>query len=313
MGKADDLLRTMGGTITESASHRGAPAAMPTAASAPPLKADRLAGVTRSKAALEIPVARIERDPDQPREEFDDDALGRLAESIRTRGIIQPITVRWDEGRGVYAIICGERRWRASQLAGLATIPCTVSDRPAGPGELLALQMVENLLREDLKPIEQAKAFRALMTVNNWSGNQLSKELGISQSGVVQALVLLELPEAVQAAVDGGDLPASSAYAIATLDDAEAQAEVAAKAVSGRLSRVEVVEAVRARAATTAKGRGAKLKAAKRPPKPRVFRTSVGKITIELKVAGAEALLTALREATRTIEAELSAGDQAAA
>ena len=82
--------------------------------------------------------------------------------------------------------------------------------------------------------------------------------------------------------------------------------------MTGRLSRAEVVEAVRARAAT-GEGQGGKPKAAKRPPKPRVFRTSVGKVTVELKVAGAEAILTALREATRTIEAELSAGDQAAA
>ena len=81
-------------------------------------------------------------------------------------------------------------------MAGLATLPCVVDDRPATPGELLAMQMVENCLREDLKPVEQAKAFRTLMDLNGWSGNQLAKELGVSQSGVVQALALLDLPGA---------------------------------------------------------------------------------------------------------------------
>ena len=261
MGKADELLRSMGGTIMESASHRGTPTAMPAAPSSSTLNSDRLAGVTRSKAALDIPLARIEADPDQPREEFDDDALNRLTDSIRARGVLQPVRVRWDESRGRYVIIAGERRWRATQMAGLTTLPCVVDDRPLAPGELLAVQLVENCLREDLKPIEQAKAFRALMTLNGWSGNHLAKELGVSQSGVVQALALLDLPATVQLAVDRGELPASTAYAIATLDDPVAQAEVAGRAVSEGMSRDEVVRVVRARSLPgKGKGRGGKQK-----------------------------------------------------
>ena len=216
MGKADELLRTMGGAILESASHRGAPAAMPAASAGSAMNPDRLAGVTRSKAALEIPLAKIGADPDQPREEFEEDALARLAESIRTKGLLQPISVRWVEGRGSYVIIAGERRWRAATMAGLTSLSCVVVDRPIPPGELLALQCVENLLREDLRPIEQAKAFRTLMDINGWSGNQLAKELGISQPAVVAALKLLSLPEPVQDLVESGNLPASSASAIAT-------------------------------------------------------------------------------------------------
>lgn len=315
MGKADELLRTMGGTITESASHRGAPAAMPTAPAGSSLTSERLAGVARSKVALEIPIARIVPDPDQPREEFEDDALRRLAESIRTRGLLQPVLVRWVEGKCRYMIIAGERRWRASQLAGLATIPCTVADTPAAPGELLAIQLVENALREDLKPIEQARAFRALMALNGWSGNQLSKELGISQSGVVQALALLDLPTRVQAAVDGGRLPASSAYAIAALDGAEAQAELAARAVSEKLSRAEVVDAVRARApAAGTKGRGAKGRGAKAPKvTSRTFRAAGSKVTVENRRGVDDATaLAALREAADQIMAALKENEEAA-
>jgi ParB family chromosome partitioning protein len=246
----------MGGVIAESASHRGAPAAMPTAPAGSTLAPDRLNGVVRSKAALEIPVSKIEPDPDQPREEFDDDALSRLADSIRSRGVLQPIRVRWDAGRGAYVIIAGERRWRASRMAGVATLPCVVDDRPVGPGELLAMQMVENCLREDLKPVEQAKAFRALMTLNGWSGNQLARELGVSQPGVVQALALLDLPVPLQSAVDNGEIPASTAYAITALEDPAAQVKVASRVVSEGLSRAETVEVVR-RTSGRGKGRGA--------------------------------------------------------
>jgi ParB family chromosome partitioning protein len=311
MAKADDLLRTMGGAITESASHRGAPVAMPAALAGSTLTSDRLTGVVRSKTALEIPLDRIERDPAQPREEFDEEALRRLSDSIRSRGVLQPIRVRWDEGQGRYVIICGERRWRASQMAGVLTIPCVVADRPAEPGELLAIQLVENALREDLKPVEQARAYRTLMTVNNWSGNQLSKELGVSQSSVVQALALLELPASVQERVESGELPASTAYAIASLPDADAQAEVATRAVAEGLSRAEVVKAVRETSARSGKGRGAK-------PKPRkttaTLRSSNGaKVTIEHRRGVDDALIASvLKELLEQIEARGQSRGEAA-
>ncbi|MDR3638663.1 MAG: ParB/RepB/Spo0J family partition protein [Isosphaeraceae bacterium] len=314
MGKADNLLRAMGGTITESASHRAAPAAMPATAAAPTLAPDRLAGVTRSKTALEIPIAKIEPDPDQPREEFDEDALRRLADSIGTRGVLQPIRVRWEEGRGRYVIIVGERRWRASQMAGLAALPCVVDDRPATAGELLAVQMIENCLREDLKPVEQAKAFRALMDLNGWSGNQLAKELGVSQSGVVQTLALLELPAPVQSAVDNGELPASTAYEISKVEDPEAQAELAAWVSAKGLTRSETAAAVR-QVAVSRKGRP-KGKGAGRPKKitERTLRYPFARVTVELRKGdGLEAILNALRLAVGDVEAELAGKAQEAA
>lgn len=318
MSKADELLRSMGGIIAESAAHRGTPTAMPAPASGATLTTERLAGVARSKAALDIPIARIEPDPDQPREEFDEDALSRLADSIRSRGILQPIRVRWDEGKGRYVIIAGERRWRAAVRADLTVMPCVVDDRPATPGEILAMQMVENCLREDLKPVEQARAFQALMDLNGWSGNQLAKELGVSQSGVVQALALLDLPAPVQAAVDGGELPASSAYAISTLEDPDAQAAVAARVVAEGLSRAETVAAVRrasGRASgATSKGRGAG-RGKGRKVTSRVFRTAAGwRVTVECR-KGIEpcATVTTLREVLDQAEAELAAEGPAAA
>ncbi len=309
MGKADQLLRSVGGMITESASHRGTPAAMPTAPAGTSLTPDRLAGVVRSKTALEIPLDKIEADPSQPREEFDEDALARLAASIGTRGVLQPIRVRWVEDRGRYVIVYGERRWRAASLAGLTSIPCVVSEKPLEPGELLAIQLIENALREDLKPIEQAKAFRTLMSANGWSGNQLSKELGISQSAVVQALALLELPETVQERVETGLIAPSTAYAIATLEDPEVQIAIADRAVSEGMNRAEVVRAVREenlRNPAANKGRGVKTKS---KPTTVTIRTPDGcKVTIENRRGLDESVIrSALNAALSQLDGRVSA------
>lgn len=317
MGKADELLKTVGGIIAESASVRATPAAMPSAAAttAPP-GGDRLAGVTRSKAAMEIPLAKIERDTAQPREEFDPEALGRLETSIRANGVLQPIGVRWDEGRGRYMILFGERRFRAAGMAGLASIPCVVSDRPMDPAERLAVQLVENALREDLKPLEQAKAYRALMDARGWSGNTLAKELGISQSSVVQALRQLELPAAVQARIESGELAPSVAYEISKLDDPEAQKELADRAVSEGLSRAEVK--VRRERETTAaskargQGRGAKAKVKPRKTAETIRTANGYRITAEnRKGVDGPTLLAALIEAADTVRARLAGAEAA--
>src|SRR5262249_22242797 len=152
----------------------------------------------KSKNAVEIPLDKLAPDPAQPREEFNEEALSRLAESLQTKGQLQPIRVRWDEGRGVYTILVGERRWRAARMAGLPTIAAVVADGPIDAGELLAIQLVENCLREDLKPIEQAKAFKILIDRNGWTVRQAAHELSINHSNVVRALALLELPQTVQ-------------------------------------------------------------------------------------------------------------------
>ena len=134
MGKLDELMRSGGTNMAESIGKdvgRG-PGSPPLATSSTPT---RWQGVTKSKGAVEVPVEKLHGDPNQPREEFDEAALGRLAESIRTRGQLQPIRVRWDEGRGAYVIIAGERRWRAARMAGLATISAVVVDGEMSPAE----------------------------------------------------------------------------------------------------------------------------------------------------------------------------------
>jgi ParB family chromosome partitioning protein len=268
MGKLDELRRSAVGNIDESMGAR--PATAPGAihgVSAPGPRGvpARLQGITRSNSAAEIPLARIIPDPSQPREEFDAEALQRLAESLKGRGQLQPIRVRWVEEAELYMIVCGERRWRAAELAGLATMSCVIMDGPASSSELLALQLVENLLREDLRPLEQARGFKALMDANGWSGNQLAKALGIAQPTVVRALSLLDLPAPVQQRVEQGSIAPATAYELSKVEDPESQRELAERVVSEGLSRAEAVEAVR-RVAGKSKGRGASKGKAKGKP-----------------------------------------------
>jgi ParB family chromosome partitioning protein len=245
MGKLDELRRSMGANVAESAAKREGRhvAAAPSLGNLSPA---RMAGAVRSKNAMEIALDRIVPDPHQPREEFEEDTLRRLAESLKARGQLQPIRVRWDEGQGAYVILVGERRWRAARMAGLATLSCVVADGEMDAGELLAIQLVENCVREDLKPIEQAHAYRTLMERMGWSGNRLAQELGIAQSSVVHALALLELPDGVQERVEGGTLAPSTAYEISKAPDRETQVALADAAVSEGLTRAEVAEFVQA-------------------------------------------------------------------
>lgn len=300
MGKLDELRRMAGGNVDESMGVGRAPCTtgQPEAPAAP----TRWQGVTRSKDTALIPVDRIERDPGQPREDFDEEALRRLAESMRTRGQLQPIRVRWDEGRGVYVVIVGERRWRAAHMAGLATLSCTVHDGAMDQGELLALQLVENVLREDLRPIEEARAYRTLMERNGWSVSQLARELAIDHSGVSRALALLELPASVQEQVEQGALPPATAYEVSKLHDAAEQEALASRVIAGKLSRAETAEAVRQRKPAKSgdkarKGRGRKATS-------KTFRIAGGyKVTIECH-RGVEPgpTVEALRDALRQAE-----------
>lgn len=301
MSKLDELRRTGAGNAAESmgagvfgtaAVHGARPAGVPTV---PP----HLQGVAKSKNVAEIAHDRIGPDPDQPREEFDPDGLARLADSLRTKGQLQPIRVRWVGDRDQYVIVCGERRWRAAGLAGLTTMQCVIMDGPATPAELLGMQLIENMLREDLRPIEQARSFRQLMDANGWSVSQLARELAVDHSNVSRALALLDLPSPVQEHVERGELAPSIAYEVSKLDDAEAQADVAARAVAQGMSRAEVVEAVRRRAGSSpraGKGRGGKAKPRKTSA---TIRTSGGfKITVEHRRGiDDEAIREALAEA----------------
>ncbi|MBV8228894.1 MAG: ParB/RepB/Spo0J family partition protein [Planctomycetaceae bacterium] len=266
----------------------------------------RLQGVAKSKNAIEVPVDKIQPDPDQPREEFEAEALERLAESLKAKGQLQPIRVRWDEGRGVYVIIMGERRWRAAVMARLPVMTCVVHERALDPGEQLALQLVENALREDLRPVEQAKAYRKLMDMHNWSGNRLAKELAIDQAAVSRALALLDLPAAVQAKVDSGELATRTAYEIGKLDDAAEQLALAERAAAREISRDQVQATVKARKI------GKPASAATPSPRREIRFDDGAKIVVTLPpgASGTEAIIEMLRRGIKKLQAELKAVTQ---
>ncbi len=158
-----------------------------------------------------------------PRKEFRQDELAELAESIRTKGLVQPIVVRPDPETGGYEIVAGERRWRASQLAGLASVPVIV--RVLDDRETLELAIIENVQRADLNAIEEASGYRDLVERFGYSQEQLSEIIGKSRSHVANTLRLLKLPEEVQTMVQQGRLTAGHARALIGRDDARLLAE----------------------------------------------------------------------------------------
>jgi ParB family transcriptional regulator, chromosome partitioning protein len=317
MSKLDEMRRGAGANVGESMGAGRIPGqAMHGAYPVSGIPA-RLQGIAKSKDAAEIPVGKIVRDPDQPRQEFDEAELARLAESLKQRGQLQPIRVRWDEGRGAYVLICGERRWRAAQLAGRATMSCIIVEEALGPADLLAIQLLENCMREDLKPVEQARAFKALMDQHGWTATQVGRELGIDQSSVSRTLKLLELPGPVQEMVEQGAMSAATAYEVSKLDDPDAQREVAGRIVAEDLSRAEAIEAVREASGRSSKGGRAKGRGAKAKPRKVTSRTGKVdgyKLTAEnQRGIVPDALVAALRKFADSIEAEMQGRGEAAA
>ena len=164
-----------------------------------------------SSSINEIPVDKIFPNPNQPRHEFDEDALEELAESIRQLGIVQPITLRQMDDES-YEIIAGERRWRASKLAGLTTIPAYV--RTANDENMMQMALVENIQREDLNAIEVALAYQKLIEQYHLTQEELSEKVGKRRATVANALRLLKLPAPVQLALRNKSIDQGHARAI---------------------------------------------------------------------------------------------------
>lgn len=162
-----------------------------------------------------IPLAHIERNPDQPRYEFDEDALNELANSIKVHGIIQPLTVRYIEPKR-YQIISGERRWRASKLAELQEVPAYI--RVANDQTLLEMAIIENVQREDLNPMEIANSYNRLKQECNLTDNELSERLGKPRSTVTLYRGLLELHIAVQEAIKQEEISMGHAKSFKNMD-----------------------------------------------------------------------------------------------
>ena len=168
----------------------------------------------------EIAISQIEPNPNQPRREFDEEAMQELANSIREIGIIQPVTLR-QVGEGRYQIIAGERRWRASQLAGLTTIPAYI--RTVEDENVMEMALVENIQREDLNAIEIALAYQHLAETTGMTQARISERVGKSRAAVTNYLRLLKLPAQVQMALKDRDIDMGHARALLSLDSPSMQ------------------------------------------------------------------------------------------
>lgn len=203
-------------------------------------------GGVRNGPAVEVPLAKIVPNPNQPRRDFDEEKLGELADSIKKNGLIQPIVVR-KHGIG-YEIIAGERRYQASKRAGLEKVPVIVKD--VDDAEMYRLALIENIQRDDLNPIEEAKGYKTLIAMNGVKSlGDLSELVSKSRSSISNIIRLLKLPEEVQDMVSDGRLTYATARAILAIDGEERQIALAQKAVENGMATNEVegyVKAVKA-------------------------------------------------------------------
>ncbi len=178
--------------------------------SAAPVQAEE-AGIKK------VSVRDIDNNLEQPRKQFDEQALNDLASSIKTHGIVQPLIVKEKNGR--YMIIAGERRFRAARLAGLTEVPVIVADYDEA--QIHEVSLIENIQREDLNPIEEAAAIRFLMQQHDMTQDEVSKRIGKSRPAVANALRLLQLPEKTLLLLKSGELSAGHGRALAGLSDAK--------------------------------------------------------------------------------------------
>ncbi len=187
---------------------------------------------------VDIELDRVTANPSQPRCEFDDQALGELSKSIQERGVLQPVVVRALEGG--FQLIIGERRVRAARMAGLEKIPAILVDI-SNDRELLELALVENLQREDLSPIDEARAYQRLVEDCGLTQKEISEKVGKDRASVANVLRLLKLPEEIQSLVARGQLSGGHARALLALDGSKAQVFMAQRIIRGDMS-VRAVE-----------------------------------------------------------------------
>jgi ParB family chromosome partitioning protein len=221
------------------------PPASPSAhPSAPPAAGEVVAGVPK-----QVAIEAIEPNREQPRKHFDDERMRELADSIIAQGIIQPIVVTplpdAAPGQARYQIIAGERRWRAAQIAGLHSVPVIIRDTPEA--ERLELALVENLQRADLDPIEEARAYEALIDMHGYSHADLARRVGKERSSVANTLRLLKLPAKVQEMIVGGQLSMGHARALLGLERPAHMHELALEIVHKGMSVRQVEAEVRKR------------------------------------------------------------------
>ena len=183
--------------------------------------------------SLTLPISQVQPGLNQPRKRFEDGALQDLADSVRVHGIIQPLTVR-RLSSGYYQIIAGERRWRAAKLAGLTEVPAVIIE--ADEQKVMELGLIENLQREDLNPVEEAKGYEVLMNEHGLTQEEVAQRVGKSRPVVANAVRLLDLPDPVLQLLEEGKLSAGHARSLLPLTSGSQQREAAQRVVNEGLS-----------------------------------------------------------------------------
>ena len=185
----------------------------------------------------ELPINEIVPNKDQPRKTFDEAALNELADSIKQHGVLQPLLVRPIAGGG-YQLVAGERRWRASRIAGLKEVPVIIKE--LSDTEAMQLAIIENLQREDLNPIEEAEGLQALIDKCGFNQEEAAASVGKSRPAITNSLRLLKLPEEIREMTKNGTISAGHARALLAFDNSAMMLEVADKIVSQKLTVREV-------------------------------------------------------------------------
>ena len=186
-----------------------------------------------SEGGVMLRLTDIEPNKNQPRKEFDEQALSELADSIREHGIIQPLLVRRLETGG-YQLVAGERRWRAARMVGLAEVPAVIKE--LSEVQVMEMALIENLQREDLNPLEEANGYKELMNACNLTQEQVAKRVGKSRSAVANSLRLLNLPQEIRPFVVQGSLSAGHAKALLGIEDRAEMLKLAREAAEKGLS-----------------------------------------------------------------------------
>ncbi|MBE3138818.1 MAG: ParB/RepB/Spo0J family partition protein [Actinobacteria bacterium] len=195
---------------------------------------------------VELPLVKVTPNKNQPRQNFKEQSLNELAESIREFGIIQPIMVRSLDGGGLYEIISGERRYKAAKMLGLATVPCIINQNVDDIASI-EMALIENIQRDDLTPIELSHTFKQLIDEFKLTHEELSKRIGKSRAAITNSLRLLLLPLEVQKMVDTGSLSAGHARTLLSLENKEEQIKLANQIVEQDLSVRQVEGVVRSK------------------------------------------------------------------
>ena len=228
---------------------------------------------TQEGGSVSLPIAQVEPGLKQPRKRFDQASLADLADSIRTHGIIQPLTVR-RLASGYYQIIAGERRWRAAKLAGLDQVPAVIIE--ADDRKVMELGLIENLQREDLNPIEEALGYKALVEDYGLTQEEVARQVGKSRPAVANALRLMALPDAIRQLLEEGKLSAGHGRALLTLSDGSLQRKLAQKVIAEDLS-VRQTEALAKRLPAAAEDEANGIPPQSAPDPMKIYRDAAAK------------------------------------